>query len=175
MSASASPLGPAMAAQRSRIVGIDQLAPLLGGSMRPYVNLDNAATAPVLRDVLDHVNQCLGWYSSVHRGSGFKSQRTTLAYEQAREAVARFVGGRPGEHTVIFGKNATEAINKLSHRLPLTGDDVVLVSLLEHHSNDLPWRARARVAHIGADAQGRLDEDHYEHLLRLHAGRVKLV
>ena len=175
MSAGALPLGPTMAAQRSRIVGIDQMAPLLGGSMRPYVNLDNAATAPVLRDVLDHVNQCLGWYASVHRGSGFKSQRTTLAYEQAREAVARFVGGRPGEHTVIFGKNATEAINKLSHRLPLTGDDVVLVSLLEHHSNDLPWRARARVAHIGADAQGRLDEDHYEHLLCQHAGRVKLV
>ena len=44
MSASASPLGPAMAVQRSRIVGIDQLAPLLGGSMRPYVNLDNAAS-----------------------------------------------------------------------------------------------------------------------------------
>jgi len=76
---------------------------------------------------------------------------------------------------VIFGKNTTEAINKLSHRLPLQGDDVVLVSTLEHHSNDLPWRARARVHHIAADARGDLDEDHFETLLARHKGRVKLV
>jgi len=76
---------------------------------------------------------------------------------------------------VIFGKNTTEAINKLSHRLPLQPHDVVLVSTLEHHSNDLPWRARARVEHIVADRRGDLDEDHFEALLRRHAGRVKLV
>ena len=52
---------------------------------------------------------------------------------------------------------------------------LVLVSLLEHHSNDLPWRTRARVVHIGVDALGRLDEDHFDHLLQVHAGRVRLV
>jgi selenocysteine lyase/cysteine desulfurase len=79
------------------------------------------------------------------------------------------------EHAVIFGKNTTEAVNKLSYRLPLRKDDVVFVSLLDHHSNDLPWRARAHVEHIGADELGRLDEDDFDRLLATHAGRVKLV
>jgi cysteine desulfurase / selenocysteine lyase len=160
---------------RERIVGIDQQVPVLDGSMRPYVNLDNAASTPVLREVLDTVNAFMAWYSSVHRGSGFKSRVATQSYDDAREIVARFVGANPRDHVVVFGKNSTEAINKLSYRLPLAPDDVVLVSLLEHHSNDLPWRARAHVEHIGVDAFGRLDEDYFDRLLRVHAGRVKLV
>lgn len=162
-------------AWRDRIVGVDELVPVLGGRQLPYLGLDNAASTPPLKSVMDAVNAFMPGYSSVHRGAGLKSQRATQAYEDARETVARFVGADPGEHTVIFGKNCTEAINKLSYRLPLGLHDVVLVSLLEHHSNDLPWRARAHVVHIGSDAQGRLDEAHFEHLLRAHAGRVKLV
>ena len=165
----------AVAGIRERIVGIDRQVPLLDGSQRQYVNLDNAASTPVLREVLDAVTRFMEWYSSVHRGSGFKSRVATQAYDDARDIVARFVGANQRDHTVIFGKNATEAINKLSHRMRLAADDVVLVSLLEHHSNDLPWRARARVVHIGADARGRLDEGHFERLLKVHAGRVRLV
>ena len=59
---------------RDRIVGIDTHVPLLDGSTRPYINLDNAASTPVLREVLDTVNHFMAWYSSVHRGAGFKSQ-----------------------------------------------------------------------------------------------------
>jgi cysteine desulfurase / selenocysteine lyase len=77
---------------------------------------------------------------------------------------------------VIFGKNTTEAINKLSYRLPLQPDDVVLVSQIEHHSNDLPWRAtKARVLHVGCDELGRFDEGHLDRLLAEHAGHVKLL
>jgi selenocysteine lyase/cysteine desulfurase len=129
----------------------------------------------VLREVLDTVVAFMDWYSSVHRGTGFKSMVATQAYEDARQIVAAFVGANAREHATIFGKNCTEAINKLSYRLPLEPDDVVLVSLLEHHSNDLPWRARATVAHVGVDAEGRLDESDFDRLLALHAGRVKLV
>jgi cysteine desulfurase / selenocysteine lyase len=160
---------------RDRIVGIDQKVPLLDGSMQPYINLDNAASTPVLRDVLETVNQFMNWYSSVHRGSGFKSRVATQAYEDARSIVARFVGASPDEHIVIFGKNTSEAINKLSFRLPFGPDDIVLVSQMEHHSNDLPWRARAKVVHIDVDASGRLDIAHFEELLARHAGRVRLV
>lgn len=158
-----------------RIVGIDRRVPVLDGSSQRYINLDNAASTPVLRDVLDTVNQFMEWYSSVHRGSGFKSRVATQAFEEARETVAQFVGASRHEHVVIFGKNATEAINKLSYRLPLAAEDVVLVSELEHHSNDLPWRARARVQHIGVDPFGRLDEAHFDRLLQTHAGRIKLI
>ncbi len=164
-----------LATVRGRIVGVDQHVPVLDGSLQPYLTLDNAASTPVLREVLHCVEQFLEWYSSVHRGTGFKSRIATQAYEDARAIVMQFVGANPRQHVAIFGKNATEAINKLSYRLPLTAEDVVLVSLLEHHSNDLPWRARARVVHIGVDALGDLDEAHFDHLLRVQAGRVKLV
>lgn len=160
---------------RERIVGIGQQVPVLGGAPRAYVNLDNAASTPVLREVLDTVVRFMDWYSSVHRGSGFKSRVATQAYDDARAIVAGFVGADPREHTVVFGKNTTEAINKLSYRLPLAADDVVLVSLLEHHSNDLPWRARARVVHVDVDPLGAIDEDHLDRLLAEHAGRVKLL
>jgi cysteine desulfurase/selenocysteine lyase len=160
---------------RERIVGIDQRVPVLDGSLRAYINLDNAASTPVLCEVLETVNGFMEWYSSVHRGTGFKSRAATQAYDDAREIIAEFVGANLRDHAVIFGKNTTEAVNKLSYRFPLEPDDVVLVSLLEHHSNDLPWRARARVEHIGADALGRLDENDLDRLLIAHAGRVKLV
>ncbi len=102
---------------RDKIVGIDRLVPLLDGSFRRYVNLDNAASTPVLREVSDTVNRFLEWYSSVHRGAGFKSMIATQAYEDARRIVGDFVGANPRDHVVIFGKNATEGINKLSYRL----------------------------------------------------------
>ena len=160
---------------RGRIVGIHQTVPLLDGSTQPYINFDNAASTPTLQDVLDTVNEFLRWYSSVHRGTGFKSKVATQAYDDARRIVADFVGANLRDHTVIFGKNATDAINKLSYRLPLKKDDVVLVSLLEHHSNDLPWRAQAHVEHVKADALGRLDVADLDRLLEVYQGRVKLV
>src|SRR5262245_21785706 len=139
---------------RERIVGCHQTVPVLDGSARPYINFDNAASTPALRDVMDAVNGFMEWYSSVHRGTGFKSRVATEAYDDAHHIVAEFVGANLRDHAVIFGKNTTEAINKLSYRLPLSKDDVVLVSLLEHHSNDLPWRAQAQVEHVAADSLG---------------------
>lgn len=163
-------------ALRERVVGINTRVPLLNNDeTQPYINFDNAASTPALKDVLDTVNEFLLWYSSVHRGTGFKSKVATQAYDDAHRIVAEFVGANLRDHTVIFGKNTTEAINKLSYRLPLTKDDVVLVSVLEHHSNDLPWRARAHVEHIRADELGRLDETDLDRLLEKYAGQVKLV
>src|SRR5512136_1324084 len=160
---------------RERVVGINQYVPLLDGNTRQYINFDNAASTPALRDVLETLNEFMLWYSSVHRGTGFKSKVATQAYDDAHRIVAEFVGANLRDHTVIFGKNATEAINKLSYRLPLTKDDVVLTSLLEHHSNDLPWRARAQAEHVRADETGRLDEADLDRLLEQYRGRVKLV
>jgi selenocysteine lyase/cysteine desulfurase len=160
---------------RERVVGLDRRVPVLDGSMRRCINLDNAASTPVLREVLDTVNQFMDWYASVHRGTGFKSRVATQVYEEARDIVRDFVGANARDHVVIFGRNTTEAINKLSYRLALTKDDVVLVSEIEHHSNDLPWRARATVEHSAVDAFGRLDEADFDRLLCKHAGKVKLV
>jgi selenocysteine lyase/cysteine desulfurase len=110
---------------RDRIIGIDRLVPLLDGSSRRYVNFDNAASTPALREVSETVSRFLEWYSSVHRGAGFKSRIATHAYEDARRIVGDFVGANPREHVVIFGKNATEGINKLAYRMELGPDDVL--------------------------------------------------
>ena len=101
------------------LVGADCTVPLADGRQRRYVNLDNAASTPPLRAVLDAVTDFMPWYSSVHRGAGYKSVVSTHRYEDARSTVARFVGADPREHVVIFGRNTTEAINKLSYRLAL--------------------------------------------------------
>ncbi len=121
------------------------------------------------------VNDFMPWYSSAHRGSGFKSRLSTSAYEDARRIVGDFVGANPAEYTVIFGKNTTEALNKLAYRLNLRKKDIVLISHLEHHSNDLPWRRHATVKRISLKADGSIDKASYLALLNLYAHRIRLV
>ena len=155
---------------------LDVQVPLLDGTIRKYINFDNAASTPSLKFVKTKVNQFLEYYSSVHRGTGFKSQISTHAYEESRRLVMEFVGANPQEHVCIFGKNTTESINTLAHRFPFSeSKNVVLVSTQEHHSNDLPWRAAAKVVHIGLKADGTLDEDDFDQKLKEYAGRLALV
>lgn len=160
---------------RESVVGLNQRVPLLDGSFRTYINFDNAASTPALGVVQEKVNAFLEWYSSVHRGTGFKSLISTSAFDEARQIIGDFVGARSEEHVVIFGKNSSEAINKLAFRMALKPEDVVLVSMMEHHSNDLPWRAKAHVEHIKVDALGQLDGVDFEEKMAGLAGRVKLV
>jgi cysteine desulfurase/selenocysteine lyase len=160
----------------SLFVGLDALIPLIDGSCRRYINLDNAASTPPLKAVQQAVDDFLVYYSSVHRGTGFKSQLSTHVYEQARSIVMDFVGANPADHTCIFGKNTTEAINKLARRLPLYGKrNIVLASGMEHHSNDLPWRAAAQVIHIRLTPDGHLDLEDFEAQLTKYADRIALV
>ena len=67
---------------RERIAGLSQQVPLADGRLAPYINLDNAATTPPLQEVLDAVYEFLPYYSSVHRGAGFKSRVSTAAYDR---------------------------------------------------------------------------------------------
>ncbi len=162
---------------RSLFVGLEEEVPLLDGSTTPYVNLDNAASTPALKHVRDTVDNFLEFYSSVHRGTGFKSQLATYAYEKAREEILNFVGADPREHVCIFGKNTTEAINKLARRFPFTRErNVVLVTSMEHHSNDLPWRAAAgKVVHVQVLADGRLDEADFDRKLAQYKDHLALI
>lgn len=160
---------------RRRIVGLDVEVPLLDGRRAPYVNLDNAASTPPLAEVVDAIQKFIPYYSSVHRGTGFKSRLSTAAYDRAHEIIGRFVGADLRTNTVIFGKNTTEAINKLAYRLPLGPEAVVITTQLEHHSNDLPWRNRAHVVHVQATPDGRLDEADFDRQLERYRGRAALV
>src|SRR5580698_4675834 len=137
------------------IVGGRTLVPVLGGARRPFVNLDNAASTPIARPVKDTVDAFCTWYGAVHRGSGFKSELSTEVYEQARRAVASFVGADLDHHAVIFVRNTTEAINRCADTLALGEGAVVLTTMMEHHSNLLPWRrGPARCEMVSVDAEG---------------------
>ena len=156
--------------------GLDVRVPILDGSQRRYINLDNAASTPAMLAVLEAINQFMPFYSSVHRGNGFKSQLSTHAFEAARQDVLAFVGANTQQHTCIFVKNTTEAINKLARRFPFSLDrSVVLTSGMEHHSNDLPWRAVTQTVHIRLTKSGRLDEDDFDVQLERYAGQIALV
>jgi len=126
-------VSPALA----RVLGAGAKVACADGRARGYVNLDYAASTPAMAEVWDAVETFMPWYSSVHRGSGFKSQLATEAFEGTRDVVAEFVGARSGD-SVIFVRNTTEAINVLAHALPV--GTRVLSSPVEHHANMLPWR-----------------------------------
>ena len=111
----------------SLYLGLDVQVPLLNGDKTTYINFDNAASTPPLKKVQQVVDEFLKYYSSVHRGTGYKSQLSTHAYEESRNAVMRWVGADPSTHICLFGKNTTEAINKLARRFPFPkGRDVVI-------------------------------------------------
>ena len=156
------------------ISGVNTLVPVVGDKRRRYINLDNAATTPPFKSVLQTVNDFSSWYSSVHRGNGFKSRLSSHAYEEARQIVGEFFGASAEDHVVIFVKNTTEAINKLSYRLDLQRKDIVLISHLEHHSNDLPWRAHATVKRIGLTSKAELTEPSSPHFSKNTPARLGL-
>lgn len=122
------------------VVGQDMKLPTITGENRNYVNLDNAATTPALKYVQHKVTEFLEYYASVGRGAGFKSRVSTITVEESRNIIANFVRVDQDYHTVIFTKHATEAINKVSRRLPFSEQDVIISTWLEHHANLLPWR-----------------------------------
>lgn len=175
MSLLALPPDAAPSAWRRAFVGLDERVPVGDGRLARYVNLDNAATTPALRTVAEAVERCLSSYASVHRGAGYKARATTAAYEDAHDAMLAFVGADPASNVAIFGKNTTEAINKLAHRLSIAADAVVVTTAMEHHSNDLPWRRRAAVARVRVTPDGQLDEEDFDRVLSRHAGRIAIV
>ena len=157
------------------IVGVDQGVPLLNGQVVRYANLDNAATTPPLRAVVDAVEQFLPLASSVHRGTGYKSRVSTEAFEEARQVVGHFVGADDDRDVVVFTKNTTEAINEFARMMEAPDGAVVLTTVLEHHSNLLPWRRRGPVVHVRARPDGSLDEEDLDLQLARHAGRIALL
>jgi len=156
---------------RPAMVGEDQQVPLVTGGYRRHVNLDYAASAPALEEVARSITTLLPWYSSVHRGAGFKSQVSTGAYEHARSTVHAFFGARPGD-VAIFTRNTTESLNLLAHCLP--HDARVLSTAVEHHANMLPWR-RGNVEYLAVPASPRALLESLDRALTDAAGTITLV
>ncbi len=156
---------------RLRLVGEDQEVPLVTGLSRRQVNLDYAASTPPLVEVLEAVNRLLPWYSSVHRGAGYKSRVSTAAYERSRTDIGAFFGARPGD-ALIFTRHTTEALNLLAGCLPSGAR--VLACAVEHHANMLPWR-RAGVTYLPVPASPAAFLHSLEQALTEAAGAITLV
>lgn len=137
--------------------------------------LDNAATTPVFKSVLKAVCSFVPQYSSVHRGSGKKSQAASEIFEECRRKVLGFVKGDSTHDVLIFTKNTTDAINKLSRQLAGSHRDTVICTDMEHHSNDLPWRNNFNVCYVRSDKFGRLCLNDFEDKLRKLSNKVRLV
>lgn len=159
---------------RPQVVGMRTQVPLFDGRRVRYVNLDSAASTPALVRVRRAVENFLPWYSSVHRGAGYKSRLSTHLYEHAREVVLRFVSASSVSHVVVFVRNTTEALNLLAHRIALEPGELILTTRMEHHSNLLPWYRRAHEI-IELTSDGRIDLEDLERRLKNHAGKVRLV
>lgn len=147
---------------------------------QPLVYLDSAATTQkpqVVLDALDHYYRLDN--SNVHRAAHALADRATTAFENARRSVASFIGS-PKVEQVIWTRGTTESINLVASsygRIALQPGDKILVSMLEHHSNIVPWQLiaaerGASVVPIPIDARGDLDMDSYKALLD---ERVKIV
>ena len=158
------------------MVGLDTKVPINHGVMATAINFDNAATTPPFKSVIQGISDFAPWYSSIHRGAGYKSQLSSNIYEIARYNIASFVGADVAYQDVIFVKNTTEAINKAAYRLwDSNKEQVILCSDMEHHSNDLPWRDKFHVDYICIDRKGRLVLDDLERKLQKYGKKVALV
>jgi cysteine desulfurase / selenocysteine lyase len=134
---------------------------------RPLIYLDNAATSQKPRVVIDAISR---YYehgnANVHRGLYDLSRRATEAYEEARVRMARFINA-PAADELIWVRGATEAINLVAHSwggANLRPGDEIVVTVMEHHSNIVPWqliaaRTGATVRFIDVDEHGRIDLD----------------
>ncbi len=161
---------------------IRQSFPILSRQVydRPLVYLDNAATTQKPLCVLDAMrDEYLNVNANVHRGVHYLSQQATDLHEAARETVRRFINAAKVEE-IVFTRGTTEAINLVAatfgEKMMGEGDEVIL-SVMEHHSNIVPWQLLAqrrgiRIKVIPIDDTGRLLLDEYE---QLFTDRTRLV
>ncbi len=140
---------------------------------KPLVYLDNAASAQKPQVVLDRLQKAYTTqYANVHRGLHYLANEATEAYENARATVAAFLNaGRKEE--IVFTRNATEAINLVAYtfgRERIKAGDEIVLSIMEHHSNIVPWhflreRAGAVIKWAPVDDDGNFLLDEFEKLL----------
>ena len=145
---------------------------LVAADGRPWHYLDSGATAQKPQAVIDATMRAMGAdYATVHRGVYARSAAMTLAFEAARRRVARFIGGQESE--LVFVRGATEAINLVAQTWGIANlkpGDRILLSVLEHHSNIVPWQMLRERTGIAIDvcpltADGQIDLDAAEAML----------
>jgi cysteine desulfurase/selenocysteine lyase len=144
-----------------------------GAAERALVYMDHAASTHPPGAVLGaYVTFLEREYANVHRGSYELARKATLRFEDAYRMCAEFIGGNLDDSCIVFTANTTGALDLVAH-LVASRPGKVLVSDLEHHSNDLPYRRRNAVVRVNITPEGRLDMEDY--VRKLRSNDVKLV
>ena len=161
---------------RTLVAGTDVKVPLAGGDYVPAINFDNAATTPPFNAVMARIANFAAWYSSIHRGKGYKSVLASDLYEEGRIVLAQFVNADKQRDHIIYTKNTTESLNMLAYLLQQQDKEQIILSTeMEHLANDLPWREKFRVEYAAVDTDGRLSLADLENKLIKFQGKIKLV
>ena len=149
----------------------------------PLCYLDNAATSHTPDQVVDTISDYYrGYNANVHRGIHQLSQEASVAYEEAHDTVADFVGA-DGREELVFTKNTTESENLVAYAWGLNElgpDDSVVMTEMEHHASLVTWqqiakKTGAEVRYIRVDEQGYLDMDHAAELIDDSTAMVSVV
>jgi cysteine desulfurase/selenocysteine lyase len=150
---------------------------------KPLVYLDNAASVQKPKAVIEAISDCYSqYYGNIHRGVHALSERSTAAFEGAREKVRAFLNAA-SPREIIFTRGTTESINLVASSfgsMQVGVGDEVLISAMEHHSNIVPWqmlceRQGAQLRVIPMNEAGELVLEEYEHLLTERTKMVALV
>lgn len=150
----------------------------------PLVYLDNAATTLTPEPVLDAMEEYYREYNAnVHRGLHQLSQEASVAYEEAHDRIATFVGASGGREELVFTKNTTESLNLVAQAWGLRElgpDDAIVITEMEHHSGLVTWqqvaaRTGAELRYIGADSDGALDLSEAKEIIDEDVAVVSLV
>jgi selenocysteine lyase/cysteine desulfurase len=140
---------------------------------QPIRYFDHGASTHPPRVVLDAHHEFLEkFYANIHRGHHNLSMIASDLFDRVTETVSRYVGADPARQTVYLTTNTTSALDLAAYAMSYV-DGVVLTTVLEHHSNDLPFRARGETVMVGMNDDGTLDLADLEH--QLETRPVKLV
>lgn len=140
---------------------------------KPLVYFDNAATTQKPWQVIDRITKYYSYENcNIHRGMHFLSQEATESFEDTREYVKKFINAAK-EEEIIFTKGTTDGINLIANSLGeilLSKDDEVIISVLEHHSNIVPWqmiceKKGAKLKVIPINDKGEIVLEEYKKLL----------
>ncbi len=167
---------------QNSFVGKDTVYPTVNGKSSPRRYLDSAASTLMMAPAFEVTKLFLQHYASTHSKLHYAARGASEAFDWAHQTVLRFVGADTGKYSCYFsGSGATAGFNRISSEFSAQRPErnIVLVSEMEHHSNDLPHRAHSEVVHIPAmgegPAYGGLDIEVVRALIEKHGEKINYI
>lgn len=166
---------------QERFIGTNTIYPLANGESKPRIHLDGAASPLVMQDAIHAVNALLPHYSNSHSHSHASAQIMAEAMNWSVDKIHEVTNANQDYCCVFMGSGSTALLNNIARRLTKmpVEKNIVLVSALEHHANDLPHRHNAEVIHFPLEGEnqqlGDINLIELENLLKKHQGHIRYV